>query len=415
MEWRTPITPESRFYLGSLSKQFTAATILMLIQDGILETETPVRSLFPELPSYADSITVDDLIHHTSGLRDYLKVRQMAGLSDEMPFGNTDVLETVVRQRSLVFPSASRYQYSNSNYVLLAEIVSRVASKGLPELAQESVFEPAGLDDTMFESDPGRVMASRVESYKTPSGGPSRRFVKIFSAIGDGGAYSTPRDLARWAGILLRRDTFSSSFFAQFLKPDERVGTSTYAFGLHVRENRGVPVIEHGGSMLGFEHWMTLFPQQGIGFVLLTNDKTFDPIALRERLSLVLVGDAMDPSENQASAGQSPDPEQRQVQAQEFSPLPDQIFGRYHNEEIPVDLTLSRSDAGLTITPSTFRTVPARRTGTRQIEAMGGALVIEITDQDGHAVLHATLPDLGTFEFRWAPEPREDHTDRSRS
>lgn len=400
LEWGAPITGTARFYLGSLSKQFTAATVLSLRRDGALDLDQTVRSLVPELPTYAEAVTIRDLVHHTSGLRDYLKIRQMAGLSDEQPFDNDSVLRILERQKGLVFPPSTRYQYSNSNYVLLAEIAFRVTGIRLPELAQQRVFGPAGLEATGFESDPSRVMPSRVQSYATFPEQPTRRFVKLFSALGDGGAYSTPLDLARWCGILLRRDLFDPSFLAELLEPDKRVPQSTYAFGLHHRTYRGVAVIEHGGSMLGFEHWMSIFPQQGLGYLLLTNNKSLDTRSLREQLAGLLVGDDLQPKERVSPSVSGGAESAARSEPAAFEPLPDDLFGTYHNDEIPVDLTLSRDADEILVTPSTFRAVPARRTANLQLEAMGGFLRIDIDRSSGRPLLHVTLEGLGSFDFR---------------
>jgi CubicO group peptidase (beta-lactamase class C family) len=406
MEWNTRIGPHSRFYLGSLSKQFTAAALLTLVQDGLVDLDAPVRDLVPELPECAEAIMVRDLLHHTSGLRDYLKIRQMAGSPDEEPFDNGDVLEILARQRRLVFEPSSTYQYSNSNYVLLAEIIARIAGEDFADYVDRRIFDPAALDETMFEVDPGLVVPLRVESYKTRPGQPYRRFLKVFSAVGDGGAWSTAHDLAHWAGILLRRDTLDRAFLDQLLQPDERKAEATYACGLHVRHHRGVPVIEHGGSMLGFEHWFMLFPEQGIGFVLLTNDKSIDTIAIRGRLAGILVGDALGSSDVPPTVQAPPGPSR--IATPVLPPLPKEVFGRYHNDEIPVDLTLGRGAGGLVVTPSTFRPMPARRTEASRLEAMGGSLTIEVAGDQEQPMLRVTLDELGTFEFRRVPDSAGD-------
>jgi CubicO group peptidase (beta-lactamase class C family) len=396
-DWSEPVGPQARFYLGSLAKQLTGATIAILVEEGLLSLDDSVRSYVPELPAYAEGIVVRDLVHHTSGLRDYLKVRQMAGLSDELPFDNGSVLEILGRQRGLVFAPGERYQYSNSNYVLLAEIATRASGEPFVDLVTRLVLDPAGLNDTRFVTDAAKPLPRRARSYRTSAEGTAHGYTIRFSAVGDGGAYSTARDLARWCQMLLRRDVLDAGVWDHLLTPDPRRSTATYAFGLHVREHRGVRLVEHGGSMLGFEHWMAILPDRGLGFVLLTNDRSFDTHAMREELIGALAGEPLPPEVTVASP--PPDSTATDGAPVSFPALPDALFGLYENDEIPVSLVLEREGDRLFVTPSTFRKVELHRKSLERLEGLGGAIVLRASvDAVPHLILESS--DLGSLVFK---------------
>jgi len=140
LDYSVPLTSDSVFYIASTSKQFTAASILLLVRSGKISLDDDIRKYFPELPRYEAPVTVNHLIHHTSGVRDYLELMGMAGRKMDEPFGNEEAVELIARQKGLNFKPGEKFSYSNSNYVLMAEIVRRASGKSLREFVDENIF-----------------------------------------------------------------------------------------------------------------------------------------------------------------------------------------------------------------------------------------------------------------------------------
>jgi CubicO group peptidase (beta-lactamase class C family) len=198
LDYNAPLTSESVFYIASTSKQFTAASILLLVRRGAISLDDDIRKYFPELPKYEAPITVKHLVHHTSGVRDYLELMGMADRRTDGPFGNEVAVELIARQKGLNFKPGEKFLYSNSNYVLMAEIVRRASGKSLREFADENIFRPLGMTNTHFNDDLTAVVKNRVVSYAPISPGRFRQFVKTIEAMGDGNLLTTVEDLAKW-------------------------------------------------------------------------------------------------------------------------------------------------------------------------------------------------------------------------
>jgi len=281
LEHGVAITPRTDFYIASTSKQFAAMAVALLAEEGRLDLDNPVRRHLPELPAWADSITVRHLVHHTSGVRDYLALWGMAGRSfgDEIP--EATALAMIARQRATDFPAGSRWSYSNSGYFLLSVIVKRVSGQSLRQFSEARIFGPLGMAHTHWHDDPNMVVPGRAEGYQPAGPGKWTVVRTSFALVGDGGLRTTVEDLARW----------DANFYANRLGAGgpaliERVQTPgwlrdgrrlTYAFGLMRSEYRGLPVVSHGGSFIGYRAALTRFPEQRLSVAVLCNDYSVDP------------------------------------------------------------------------------------------------------------------------------------------
>lgn len=274
------ITPQTDFYIASTSKQFTAASIALLAEAGRLDLEAPIRRWFPELPVYADSITVNELVHHTSGLRDYLTLWGQAGRSFGDDIGEDEALASVARQKSTDFRPGTRWSYSNSNYLLLALLVRRVTGKSLRQFADSAIFTPLGMSRTHFHDDRMMVMANRAEGYEPRAGGWATHRTG-FALVGDGGLHTTIEDLAKWdANFYDNRLGKGGAAFIEAITTPGTLGTGrpiNYAFGLMREEYRGLPVVAHGGSFIGFRTALTRYPTKRLSVAVLCNYSSADP------------------------------------------------------------------------------------------------------------------------------------------
>ena len=273
LENNHPLTGQSVFYIASVSKQFTAACIVLLTQQGKLALDDDIRLYMPEMPAYDAPITIRHLIHHTSGLRDYLDLMGMAGRDFEGPMSNADGLALLIRQRGLNFPPGQRHLYCNSGYKLMAEIVGRVSGLSLRQYARRHIFAPLGMERTHFDDDNSPTVADRVISYQTNDEDGFTPFKKAFTIVGSGGLLTTVEDLVRWDRNFVDPQVGGPDFLEQMHtcgSLDD--GTQLdYACGLTIGQYKGLPTVGHGGGMLGFSTHFLRFPDQGFTAIVLGN------------------------------------------------------------------------------------------------------------------------------------------------
>lgn len=281
LEHDVPNTPDTVFEAGSVSKQFTAAAVVLLAQQGKLSLDDEVRKYIPELPDYGAPITLRHLIHHTSGLRDWGTVVEAAGWPRGLRMHTHDhVLDVVSRQKSLNFPPGSEHLYSNTGYNLLAILVERVSGQSFAEFTKRNLFEPLGMNRTQWRDDYTRVVKGRATAYrKGPDGFHSS--MPFENVHGNGGLLTTVGDLLIW------NDHFSDPKVGGRallpLKDElERRGRLTdgreieYAGGLYVTRYHDLPEINHGGATAGYRALLTRFPEQKLSVALLCNAANLD-------------------------------------------------------------------------------------------------------------------------------------------
>ena len=198
LERGVPITVDSVFEIGSISKQFTAMCILLLEHDGKLSVDDDVRDFIPEMPSYEEPITLRHLLNHTSGIRDIETLFPLAGLSYLNEYPDAQQLDLITRQQALNFPPGEEYLYSNSGYLLLRLIVERVSGQSLREFAEERIFDPLGMTRTVFWERPRQIIPGRALAYSPREDGGWDYEVWHLGFQGPAGLYTTVGDLALW-------------------------------------------------------------------------------------------------------------------------------------------------------------------------------------------------------------------------
>ncbi|MEN8376492.1 MAG: serine hydrolase domain-containing protein [Gemmatimonadota bacterium] len=306
LELGVPLDPNSVFYVASVSKQFVAGSVALLSVRGELELQADARALMPELGGIGRPIPVRALAQHTSGLRDYFSLFRLAGRHELDHLDNRRVLRMLARQRSLEFAPGERYAYSNSNYVLLAELVERASGSPLGEFAERELFGPLGMHHTAFEDDHRRVVPGRVASYGFEDG-QYRRFLKEFDVVGDGGALSTARDLAAWGRNLLRPSVGGEAWVGLMTTPGTLADGSPLDYGLGTRlgEVDGVATIGHTGSLKGFRTRVVAFPERALVVVVLCNAADANANRLSEAVArrLLSAGEAARRPQAEAHVG----------------------------------------------------------------------------------------------------------------
>ena len=273
LEHDIPNRPDTIFEAGSVSKQFTAAAVLLLAKDGKLSLDDPVRTHVPELPDYGAPLTIRHMLHHTSGLRDWGEVAAIAGWPrTTRAHTHAHALDIISRQRALNFPSGTQYSYSNSGYNLAAIIVSRVSGKTFAEFSRERIFAPLGMTRTSWRDDHTRIVKNRAIAY-SPGDESFRMNMPFEDVHGNGGLLTTVGDLLKWNENFVAPRVGDADFVKLQQEPgkfnDGKAGD--YAMGLVVGSYKGLPEISHSGSTAGYRAHLTRFPQQHLSVAVLCN------------------------------------------------------------------------------------------------------------------------------------------------
>ncbi len=285
LEAKTPITTQNAFYIGSMAKQFTAMSILLLAEQGKLSLTDDIRKYLPEMPDYGTPITIQNLVHHTSGIKDLYELisQKYAGQTVNetelaASFQDNDVLELIAGQKTLDFAPGDQYTYSNSNYILLGMIVKRVSGKSLRQFADENIFKPLGMTHTQFKDDAKIVIPNLALGYRlNPDGRWESRqdIMQAWHFYGDGGLYTTLDDLFKWDQNFyqIRLGEKSPRLIDQMLSTQPLIngGSNNYAFGQVITEYRGLTEIEHGGGCQGYSSDMARFPEKNLTVIELCN------------------------------------------------------------------------------------------------------------------------------------------------
>ncbi|MCP5053381.1 MAG: serine hydrolase [bacterium] len=281
LERDVPITSKSVFDIASTSKQFVAMSILLLEEKGKLSLDDDIRKYFPKFPDYGNTITIRHLIHHTSGIRDYLNLMYFA----DMPFANdypeAQIVELIARQKELNFKPGDEQLYSNSGYFLLGEIVKRVSGKTLGEFAKESIFKPLGMHSTQFYDDFSRIVKNRAIGYLSKKKGGFKTELYLFDLVGDGGVLTSVEDFFLWDQNFYHNKLGKGG--QELIRKMKTTGSLnsgkklTYACGLGIRKHKGLPMVSHGGGWAGYRSEAIRFPQQGFSVICLSNLGQFDP------------------------------------------------------------------------------------------------------------------------------------------
>lgn len=265
-------TPDTIFEGGSLSKQFTATAVLMLAQDGKLALTDDIRKYLPEMPDYGTPITINNLLSHTSGLRDWGGVLDIAGWPRTSAIHtNADALQIAARQKALNYPPGSAYSYTNTGYNLAAIIVERVSGVSLAQFSKERIFGPLGMTKSGWRDDFRRIVPGRAIAYDAVPGGFAQD-MPFEDAYGNGGLLTTVGDLLIWNDALstTKLGAFVTSHLEeQALLTDGR--RIYYARGLMTGKYNGAPEIYHSGSTAAYRAWIGRYPAQGVSVAVLCN------------------------------------------------------------------------------------------------------------------------------------------------
>jgi CubicO group peptidase (beta-lactamase class C family) len=364
IEYGVPITPRTPFIMGSVSKQFTAAAIALLVDQGRIKLDDDVHKYVPELPDYGKRITIDNLVHHTSGIRDFWSLVEAAGMRSDDGYTVDDVVQIAARQRHLNFDPGAEYNYSNTGYVLLGVIVQRVTGESLRQFADQQIFKPLGMSISHYHDDHNQPVKGRAIAYSPLPHGGWRINVWNNDIVGQGGLMTNLEDLQKWDENFYTGVVGGKSFLARQLQQGVlNDGTKlAYAFGLEVGEYRGLPLVEHSGSTGGYRTDIARFPVQHTSVATMCNVSTANTVALAHAVADVVLADRFTQPKpapvtraaaEQASSGVT-------LSDAELSPL----VGQYFSPELNATYGLSSAHGALVLrrsrTVDTLRALDAR-------------------------------------------------------
>jgi CubicO group peptidase (beta-lactamase class C family) len=273
LEFNVPNTPQTIFESGSVAKQFTAAAIVLLQQDGKLSLDDPVKKYIPELPDYGAPLTIRHLLNHTSGIRDWGTVMTLTGAGRGDRVISQDLaLDVITHQRALDFTSGSEYSYSNSGYNLLAIIVERVSKQKFSAFLEERLFKPLGMKNSSLRDDYQRIVPGRAQAYARQGTGPWRLNMPFMNVYGNGGMLTTVGDWMKWNAML-----DSKSLGAPLVDALETRGVLNdgrkiaYALGLEVATYKGLKDVSHGGATAGYQTFLARYPDNKVSIAVMCN------------------------------------------------------------------------------------------------------------------------------------------------
>ena len=299
LSYNIPVSSETIFDVASVSKQFTAACIFLLEEEGKLNLDDPIQKFLPELPVYDDNpITVQNLLYHTSGLRSYLATIYSKNEYWGDSFDNADVINILTRHKGLNFSPNTKHYYSNSNYVLLASIVEKITGKSLGSYAKEKIFEPLGMEHTFFKEERDTIVKNLAIGY-APKGGYFRQHhFHNNIVVGDGGLHTNIKDFVRWnnnltTGLVGGQDFIEKMTTPGILSNGQKI---TYAGGLYVENYqylKRLPTLAHSGNWAGFRSLYYKFLEQDLAFIILSNNANTQVWTLLDELVPLFLPDEM--------------------------------------------------------------------------------------------------------------------------
>jgi len=291
-----PITPATVFHVASISKQFTAASIVLLAQQGKLSLDDDVHKYVPDLPDFGERITIRHLVHHTSGLRDQWTLLGLAGWRYSLDLiTDDDVMSVTTRQKDLNFKPGDKYLYSSTGYTLMGLIVKRVSGMSLREFTTRNIFEPLGMTHTHFRDDHAEIVKHNALGYEQEDKDkPFRLSLTNFDTVGATSLHTTVEDLQLWDENFYHPRVGGPAFLQQMLDRGKLNSGEQldYAFGLVVGKYKGLPTVDHAGEDAGYRSDLTRFPEQHFSAAVLCNSAETNPYGLvRQVADIVLAKD----------------------------------------------------------------------------------------------------------------------------
>jgi CubicO group peptidase (beta-lactamase class C family) len=291
-EHRVPFTTSTVFEFASVAKQFAGFAAATLAHEGALDLDAEIHDYLPELPDFGEPITVRNLLHHTSGIRDWVALVKLSGRFEGDAITADYLMKLARRQRDLNFPPGEQFRYSNLGYFLLARIVERVTRQTFRQWTTENIFQPLGMHDTHFCDDYREIVPNRARSYVRADDGRYRIQFDQKEGLGSSSLYSTLDDMVRWMRVYQTRELGGDEVWDRMVEPGTLASgeATTYGFGISISDGSGLSSIGHGGSWAGYLCQVSYYPEHRLATILMINR---DPsvVQIGDRLARIMVDD----------------------------------------------------------------------------------------------------------------------------
>ncbi len=407
LEYGIPITPHSVFHVASVSKEFTAMAVELLVNEGKVSWDDDIRKYVPEVPDFGTPIKLRHLVHHVSGIRDQWNLLSMAGWrweADVVTEG--DVLDITSRQTALNFPPGERYLYSNTGFTLLAVVVERVSGKSLRAFTQERIFGPLGMDETHFHDDHEMIVRNRAWAYAPDPGGlyGLKNSIPDFDVVGATSLFTTVHDMAAWDHNFITArvggPTALARMHARFVLNSG--DTIAYMHGLSAGQYRGLRTVSHSGADAGYRSVFLRFPEQRLTVVTLCNFPSADPAGRAYRVADVYLGDLMEPRA-EAGGTRAADEKTVPMSAAALRALAGAYRGELPGQVIGIRLDGDTLRAGFDGGPT------LRPLGNDRFEVVGPGVVVTLRPGANGAAATLEIPGQGTSTRveAWQPSDAE--------
>lgn len=335
------MTDETVHNIGSTSKHFLTFGLLLLQEAGKLSLDDDVRKYIPELPEFEHTVTLRHLVNHTSGYREFLNTLVMTGRSPSMELSQEQVIEMIKRQPELQNKPGAEFNYNNTGYVLMTEVIERVTETPFPDWMKVNVFEPIGMENTVVRASPGQVVENRSMGYEPAEDGGFKEVTDLGGAMGPGGIHTTMGDLKKWIDNLLDPKVGTQEMIEAMSTPFElNNGTSTgYGLGLFSQEYKGLKYFHHGGADMAHRSMLMVFPEANGAVVTQSNYAGFQGNTA-QRIADIFFEEYMEEDVPEEGKAEAKEEEEFKYDVADFEPL----TGRYELSIMPgFVLTFSRS------------------------------------------------------------------------
>lgn len=281
MEHNIPLSDSTAFLIASVSKQFTAYLALKLEREGKLNMSEDVRTYLPELQSLSHKITLYQLANHTHGLPNVSELANVKGFGISDRLWHQDVVDMALKIKTFNFKPGEQYQYNNTGFVLLAEIIERVSEMSFQEALVNNIFQPLGMNNSLAVPSPNMIIKNKAASYTLTNNG-YIRFDNNIMSNGSAGIRTTIKDMTKWAKHFQETVKDNNSIFAQMVQPSTlNTGKRLpYGLGLETKNHKGLQAVFHGGGTAGHRAYILHIPEHNFSVIILGNAKDYWPLAI---------------------------------------------------------------------------------------------------------------------------------------
>ena len=279
LEYQIPITPQTVFHIASISKQFTLFSVLLLEQENKLSIDDDIRKYLPEMADFGHKITLRNLANHTSGIRDISNLMALIGLGDTETISHQKAVELITQQTSLNFIPGNQFEYSNSGYILLAEIVQRVSKQSFAEFTSERIFKPLKMEHSLFINNTETIIKNHAYSYYKVENTYHKSTINC-SIFGSTGLITSVEDLSLWA-INFDKKTIGNETIFNKMQQKSHLNNGeeiSYALGQEIKEYKGWKCIFHGGGIASYRSYLLRIPEANFAVIVESNDADFNPL-----------------------------------------------------------------------------------------------------------------------------------------